>query len=625
MKKIFSIATFVILITGLLAGIYYSTQKTGFELRKKASEISGSQFILKGPSSVKLGEQFSVDIVLDTSTDPKYTVSAADAVVSYSSTSSTSECNGRELVCKAFDSRPDFCLKGTLVYDKPSTPCECAPPPRCVTDKELAEESKQISNEKMIAKMYNFSLLSVIPGKIFDSYPSIPKISERRPMPAETANGISQELNQKPSPDGGPLPETNPQRIANSFTISGIKNYSTTDKGSFNGFSGSGVFATLTFIAGQSGTITVELGYSGQDATNDSNINGFLKDSPVSLQTPVERLLSAPQALTIKIEKEQIIISPATTPPTTTPFPTISCGGFAGIQCPNGMECVYPSENSDSLKKVGMPDQMGTCVTQTTPTKDPMPTSTLIPSPSPTPRPITGTVNAFVEFEGYTRGPLEVSLYGISNRRMTIQRSGELVDPNNRQPIEAIQPVPVLLGKGTTNPDGSVRITVEKEFLGMPYYLFVETPLHLRKYQISNPKPIVMVPDCSGEICTMEIKNEVRFGELVAGDINGDTYGKKDQIINSFDVSVLYTQWSGADETTGSGFSEINNKPAGNGDLNRDGVVNTRDLAIILRNYNKRGETEPISSVPISIWDRYKEGMIEQPTYVTSTRADAPR
>lgn len=608
MKKIFSIATFVILITGLLAGIYYSTQKTGFELRKKASEISGSQFILKGPSSVKLGEQFSVDIVLDTSTDPKYTVSAADAVVSYSSTSSTSECNGRELVCKAFDSRPDFCLKGTLVYDKPSTPCECAPPPRCVTDKELAEESKQISNEKMIAKMYNFSLLSVIPGKIFDSYPSIPKISERRPMSAETANGISQKLENIPV---GLLPETNPQRIASPFTISGIKNYSVTDKGSFNGFSGSGVFATLTFIAGQSGILTVQLGYSGQDATNDSNINGFLKDSPVSLQIPVERLLSAPQALTIKIEKEQIIISPATTPPTTTPSPTISCGGFAGIQCPNGMECVYPSENLDSLKKVGMPDQMGTCVTAG---GVPSPT----PTPSPTPRP-TGTVNAHVEFEGYTHGPVEVSLYGIPDQQMTIQRPGELVNPNNRQPVQ------VLLGKGTTNPDGSVRITVEKEFLGMPYYLFVETPLHLRKYQISNPKPIVMVPDCSGEICTMEIKNEVRFGELVAGDINGDTYGKKDQIINSFDVSVLYTQWSGADETTGSGFSEINNKPAGNGDLNRDGVVNTRDLAIILRNYNKRGETEPISSVPISIWDRYKEGMIEQPTYVTSTRADAPR
>lgn len=603
MKKIFSIGSFVILIAGLFAGIYYSTQKNGFELRKKASEISGSQFILKGPSSVKPGEQFSVDIVLDTSTDPKYTVSAADAVVSYSSTPSTSECNGRLPQCPAYDLLPDFCLKGTLVYDKPASPCECAPPPRCVTDKELAEESKQISNEKMIPKMYIFSLLSVLPGKIFDSYPSIPKISQNpRPMPVETANGISEELNQKPSENI--LPETNPQRIASPFTISGIKNYSVTDKGSFNGFSGSGVFATLTFIARQSGTITVQLGYSGPDATNDSNINGFLKDSPVSLQKPVERLMTAPQALTIKIEKEQIIISPSTTPP-----PPI-------MTCTPPPPCAYK-------EPICLYAQAGVvyCPISPIPTKDPMPTPTPTPSPSPTPRPITGTVNAFMKFEGYTHGPVEVSLYGIPDQRMTIQRPGELVNPNNRLPV------PVLLGKGITNPDGSVRITVEKEFLGIPYYLFVETPLHLRKYQISDPKPVVIIPDCTGQICNKMIINKiVAFGDLVPGDINGDTYGKKDQIINSFDVSVLYTQWSGADETTGNGFSEINKKLAGTGDLNLDGVVNTRDLAIILRNYNKRGETEPISSVPVYIWDRYKEGMIGSPTYVnTPTRADAPR
>jgi hypothetical protein len=167
--------------------------------------------------------------------------------------------------------------------------------------------------------------------------------------------------------------------------------------------------------------------------------------------------------------------------------------------------------------------------------------------------------------------------------------------------------VPAFLGKGTTNPDGSVRITVGREFLSKPYYLFVETPLHLRKYQISDPKPVVLTPDCTGDICTTEIKNLVVFGELTPGDINADTLGKKDQIINSFDVSVLYTQWSGADAKSNNGFSEINKRPAGTGDLNRDGVVNTRDLAIILKNFNKRGETEPAVSIPLSILDRYYE------------------
>ncbi|MBI5614314.1 hypothetical protein HY947_05290 [Candidatus Gottesmanbacteria bacterium] len=46
----------------------------------------------------------------------------------------------------------------------------------------------------------------------------------------------------------------------------------------------------------------------------------------------------------------------------------------------------------------------------------------------------------------------------------------------------------------------------------------------------------------------------------------------------------------------------------------------------MLSNFNKRGETQPVSSVPVSIFERYGEGMIGPPTYInTPTRADAPR
>lgn len=711
--------------------MYYSTQKSGFELRKKASEISGSQFILKGPSTVKPGEKFTVDLVLDTSTDPKYTISAADAIVSYSSTSKIppSECKGQIPQCPSFMAPPESCPYGTMVQDKPVNPCECAPPPRCVINREIMDgigTNSSVSTKSFINAQ--FMLLDVIPGKIFESYPTLPASPKSPAMPpveSKLINGQN-EIALRPQ-ETIFMPE---KILTNPVAISGVKNYAVTDQGTFSGFSGSGVFATLSFNAPQDGSLTISLGYNGTNATDDSNINGFLKDSPVSLQKPTERLLTAPQALTIKINNEQNIITPSTTP-----APPITCGGFAGIQCPNGMECMYPTENSDTVNKIGTPDQMGTCVTRITPTKPispsgqfycenpligrpavmPLPrtgtipfstdlgigaiiidrggntaqkyqpailgkdykgiqwnylgstnalwsetipsaltsftykspgtfrpmyriigyddqikqtcttevefiltvgqvplTLTPTPSPSPTPRPMTGTVNAQVKFEGYANGSVEVSLFGL----LDLPKPYPYTDTKNNNSLMFAPEqanVPMFLGKGTTNPNGSVRITVGREFLSKPYYLFVETPLHLRKYQISNPKPVVLIPDCTGEICTTEIKNMVTFGELIPGDINGDTYGKKDQIINSFDVSVLYTQWSGADEKEVGGFSYISKKPAGNGDLNRDGVVNTRDLALLLANFNKRGETQPAIVAPASILDKYREGMIGPP------------
>ena len=180
MKKVFKILPLIILIGGLIAGIYYSTQQSGFELRKKASEISGSQFILRGPASVKPGEKFSVDLVLDTSTDPQYTISAADAIVLYSTNlkNPPSECNGKLSQCPSFMPPPDYCPNGTLIQDEPSFPCQCAPP-------RYRERSCRWIKQNFSPKWdlnSQFNLIEVIPGKIFESYPTLPK-SQINPRP----------------------------------------------------------------------------------------------------------------------------------------------------------------------------------------------------------------------------------------------------------------------------------------------------------------------------------------------------------------------------------------------------------------------------------------------------------
>lgn len=88
--------------------------------------------------------------------------------------------------------------------------------------------------------------------------------------------------------------------LENETTISGIKNYSVDENGQFVGFSGRATMATLTFEADLPGDYNIHLVYNGETATDDSNINGFYKFGPVSIQKPVERLLIQPNSLNVR-------------------------------------------------------------------------------------------------------------------------------------------------------------------------------------------------------------------------------------------------------------------------------------------------------------------------------------
>ncbi|KKR33160.1 MAG: hypothetical protein UT63_C0022G0003 [Candidatus Gottesmanbacteria bacterium GW2011_GWC2_39_8] len=129
----------------------------------------------------------------------------------------------------------------------------------------------------------NLQLTAVNRGSLFDEYPNL-------------ANVIG----------------TNPAMI------SGVKNYNTNENGWFKGFTGNGTFATLSFIATRSGPAYVKLVHKGAGATDDSNINGFLANQPVSLQKTQDRLYAVPLAYNI-----DILENPASPPNITTfPFPS---------------------------------------------------------------------------------------------------------------------------------------------------------------------------------------------------------------------------------------------------------------------------------------------------------------
>lgn len=74
----------LILGAGIAVGAFVTTKGGSvFELRQKAAPAApSSRFSFKGPSHVKIGEQFSVDLYLDTTNDPQYTISGFDARIS---------------------------------------------------------------------------------------------------------------------------------------------------------------------------------------------------------------------------------------------------------------------------------------------------------------------------------------------------------------------------------------------------------------------------------------------------------------------------------------------------------------------------------------------------------------
>ncbi len=438
-RNVKGIVLFLVLLLGIVFGAFFLNQRGGFELRKKASEIKGSQLRFKGPSEinvVKVGETFTVDLVLDTTTDSQYTISGVDAVVSYSFQNSPApapSCVPR--ACAQFVPPADFCKDGKIVMKAPQSPCDCPPPPTCIKTDQTGG-ANGITYEENLRVIDNFQfpggglrLMSVTPGKIFDSYPTYPKNNPQpiplpKPVPCggfqgllcpsgnvciydngtkspppnesdsmgkcvsqgQGGDGITEEAVCPPFPGCFPPGSGAPWNVCwgdyarrctsttniSPVTISGIKNYSVNEKGYFKGFSGQGVFATATFIAQSPGKATFSLVYKGSSATDDTNVNGFLANQPVSLQKPQERLLTAPQAFTVEVVVSQ---------PTPTPTPANQCVGK-----PDGSTCVLhaadcpicPPGPTTCMKRPCVEQQLGICRNQ----KCEPPVISVTPTPS---------------------------------------------------------------------------------------------------------------------------------------------------------------------------------------------------------------------------------------------------
>lgn len=228
--------------------------------------------------------------------------------------------------------------------------------------------------------------------------------------------------------------------------------------------------------------------------------------------------------------------TPTITPrPTPTPTPLASCNSA----CNNNNDCP-----ANTLC------YMGSCRNPMCVTSSSCICSSPVPTPTPTPYPWQA-VNIRLNYEGMNERPLEVTLLG---------------QPNH--PDAA----PVKLGsiQGYIA-QGLIAILVPSEVVGQQYFLYIDTPSHLRKYlSTTTPTKIVSSP------------MELDFGQLTPGDIYRDVRNNKDQLVNTFDVSDSYSQWSGASDIMKEG-----RVPA---DLNGDGVVNNRDLALMLENFGRKSE-----------------------------------
>lgn len=580
----------VVVGASIAVGAYVTT--TGgslFELRKKAAPVSpNSRLYFKGPTQVKIGEQFTVNLYLDTTNDPQYTISGVDARISIAGDASASEPSG-----------------------KPRDGLEVARwfPPQVL------------------------SLTKVTPGKIFDSYPNLGNTSGgdvwgREGVSQQGSSGQSSvavtsilttpfasppadvcppfpgcdvinnpqirmpwELCWEPQMRKCPVPSSKPKPTSDALTISGVKNYAVDEKGRFKGFTGTGVVATLTFTAERPGKATLQFAYISPTATDDTNITGFLADQPASLQKPQERLTMAPDAFTIEVVSATPTAS--VTPPSCIPLPDCVDGvedttgrkiGICQLTPPPPGQTYCPRPTVTAKPTVGPP----TTVTPLPPT----------PTPTPTPEPRV-IINFRLQLEGRKNHATVVDIYGIST--IYAQPSKEvlqLLGSGGSTSVVGGTPLPSgridKLGTTITDTSGLGTLSLDRTYVESEYYLLAQTPSHLRKvsqnYQ-SIRLGVGQNPVCRAEVCTQELKY-VNFGTLTAGDVYADANENKDNLINTFDVGVLFANWSGADIVGRQEQSQetfLPKQPA-LADLNGDGVVNNRDLAMLLTNFNKRGQ-----------------------------------
>lgn len=159
-----------------------------------------------------------------------------------------------------------------------------------------------------------------------------------------------------------------------------------------------------------------------------------------------------------------------------------------------------------------------------------------------------------------------------------------------------------------------------EQFYGKSYWLYVRTPSHLRRISTDGPYTFPAPVTCSplqGALCPQPVIRPIQFNLLVPGDIYiapGAT--EQDNLINTFDATELLRhlnqrakpvgQTNFAPAVSNSGISQDEQQkllslllphPA---DLNGDGIVNTRDLKIILKNMGRTGDEFNQSIPPVT-------------------------
>lgn len=508
-RRVFPALGLVLLISGLIASAAAVLRST--ELRRKAAEIQGSQLLFKGPQKVNVGEKFTVDLVLDTTTDAQYTISGVDAIVSYQGATLFDVWPG-----KIFDSYPTFCV--------PRPPC--------------ADGIKDDSGRIVICD----------PAPGIQWCPPQSPSALMPPPPIKPCGGIAGVIcpqgyecvydngsTEVPYPDAqGVCQIAGQKKLLNPVTISGVKNYSVNDKGYFNGFTGQGVFATLTFVAGNPGKVTIGFVYKGPSATDDTNINGFLANQPVSLQKPQERLVVAPASYGVEVVAGL----------TPTPTPTPSC--IPRPPCTDGV-------------KDPISGRIIIC--------DPAPGTNWCP-PKPTITPTSTPSPA---------GKLSFTLFDTSGAPV---RQAVKIFAGSGLSNDGL----VLLGQTETNASGAGDVWIKNEYLGKPWTLYAQTLSHLIRAAYPQRKVVFE----SGQTVL------AKFDNLVPGDIYvAEGQLRQDGVINNFDAADLFRQWGPYAQ-----IQILPPPPPAPADLNADGTINNRDLAILLSNFGKRGDNPTGMKLP---------------------------
>lgn len=579
MRKLRLVVPFLVLLSGIGVGVYFLNQSSGFELRKKAAPAApSSRLYFQGPSQVKIGEQFSVNLYLDTSNDPNYTVSGFDARITITNDPTSNDKRNVFTLTKVtpspyFDSYPGLSeIPQQVVMEKGS--------PQMITQGSSGASSIVVSTSPFTTSTAS-PTSDVCP--IFPGCDAINNWQLGMAFPACWGDALKT----------CPAPTSKPRPDSNFFIISGVKNYAVDEKGRLKGFTGTGVVATLTFVAERPAKATLQFVYTSPTATDDTNITGFLVDQPASLQKPQERLMMAPESYSIEVVTSVI---PTPTPVSPTCFPEPPCA-YEGVPDKNGVR-VYCSTQP-------LPSGQTYCPRPTrTPTpRPPTPTPTVSPTPTPTPTPEPRVmINFRLALEGRKNHATVVDIYGMTTTSAQPNpKLLQLLSPNGT--AEAVLPGSRLdkLGTAITDPSGTGTLSLDRTYAGATYVLFAQTPSHLRK-AVQNYQAIRLDvgqnPVCRAEICTQEVKY-VDFGTLTAGDVYTDAGGNKDNLINTFDVGAVFAAWSGVDVVIKprdtSTFGGILPREIGYAaDLNGDGVINNRDLVMLLANFNKRGDTSTL-------------------------------